>query len=162
MRRSTLLRVGQLAVATATASCLLSAPAQATSIGGFSVRPAHFDANKPATRAYFVKTARPGHTFTDQVVGNVGKFIGVKNFEYLAGNATFWSAIWNTITIVPAVRMARMMASWKFSPGPMSRLDIQQLMPRFSSAPQIVSASWNCRNRMPGSLASKSYAENSR
>lgn len=39
-------------------------------------------------------------SFTDMVVGSVGQFIGFRNFEYLAGTATFWSAIWNTITIV--------------------------------------------------------------
>ncbi|HEV2514352.1 MAG TPA: sugar ABC transporter permease [Devosia sp.] len=39
-------------------------------------------------------------SFTDQVVGSVGNFIGFKNFEYLAGTATFWSAIWNTIVLV--------------------------------------------------------------
>lgn len=39
-------------------------------------------------------------SFTDQVVGNVGKWIGLTNFEYLAGTPTFWSAIRNTITIV--------------------------------------------------------------
>lgn len=39
-------------------------------------------------------------SFTDMVVGSTGQFIGFKNFEYLAGTSTFWSAIWNTITIV--------------------------------------------------------------
>ena len=39
-------------------------------------------------------------SFTDMVVGSVGNFIGFKNFQYLAGTTTFWSAIWNTITIV--------------------------------------------------------------
>lgn len=39
-------------------------------------------------------------SFTDMVVGSTGHFIGFKNFEYLAGTSTFWSAIWNTITIV--------------------------------------------------------------
>ena len=39
-------------------------------------------------------------SFTDMVVGSVGNFIGFRNFQYLAGTATFWSAIWNTITIV--------------------------------------------------------------
>ena len=39
-------------------------------------------------------------SFTDMVVGSVGNFIGFKNFEYLAKTATFWSAIWNTVTIV--------------------------------------------------------------
>lgn len=39
-------------------------------------------------------------SFTDQVIGSVGQFVGFRNFEYLAGTATFWAAIWNTITIV--------------------------------------------------------------
>lgn len=39
-------------------------------------------------------------SFTDLVVGSTGNFIGFKNFQYLAGTATFWSAIWNTVTIV--------------------------------------------------------------
>jgi ABC-type sugar transport system permease subunit len=39
-------------------------------------------------------------SFTDQVVGNVGQFIGLTNFEYLSRSATFTSAIWNTIVIV--------------------------------------------------------------
>ena len=39
-------------------------------------------------------------SFTDQVIGSVGNFVGFRNFEYLAGTATFWAAIWNTITIV--------------------------------------------------------------
>jgi len=39
-------------------------------------------------------------SFTDMVVGSTGQFVGFKNFEYLAGTSTFWSAIWNTITIV--------------------------------------------------------------
>lgn len=39
-------------------------------------------------------------SFTDMVIGSVGTFIGFRNFQYLAGTATFWSAIWNTVTIV--------------------------------------------------------------
>ena len=39
-------------------------------------------------------------SFTDQVIGSVGKFIGFDNFAYLSKSATFISAIWNTITIV--------------------------------------------------------------
>lgn len=39
-------------------------------------------------------------SFTDMVVGSTGNFIGFKNFEYLAGTATFWAAIGNTIIIV--------------------------------------------------------------
>jgi multiple sugar transport system permease protein len=39
-------------------------------------------------------------SFTDQVIGNVGKFIGFANFEFLARRPDFWASIWNTITIV--------------------------------------------------------------
>ena len=39
-------------------------------------------------------------SFTDQVIGNVGKWIGFTNFAYLSGNATFAASIWNTITMV--------------------------------------------------------------
>jgi multiple sugar transport system permease protein len=39
-------------------------------------------------------------SFTDMVIGSAGHFVGFKNFEYLAGTATFWSAIRNTIVIV--------------------------------------------------------------
>lgn len=39
-------------------------------------------------------------SFTDQVVGNVGQWIGLANFEYLFKSTTFNSAVWNTIVIV--------------------------------------------------------------
>ena len=39
-------------------------------------------------------------SFTDMVIGSAGNFIGFKNFEYLAGTATFWAAIRNTIVVV--------------------------------------------------------------
>jgi ABC-type sugar transport system permease subunit len=39
-------------------------------------------------------------SFTDQVVGSVGKWIGLANFRYLAGNASFVSSILNTLTMV--------------------------------------------------------------
>jgi len=39
-------------------------------------------------------------SFTDMVVGSVGNFVGFRNFEYLAGTATFYNAIWNTVVIV--------------------------------------------------------------
>ena len=39
-------------------------------------------------------------SFTDMVIGSAGNFIGFKNFQYLAGTATFWAAIRNTIIIV--------------------------------------------------------------
>jgi hypothetical protein len=41
-------------------------------IGGFGVRPAHFDEANPATRAYFIRTLKPGGTFSDQVVVSNG------------------------------------------------------------------------------------------
>jgi multiple sugar transport system permease protein len=39
-------------------------------------------------------------SFTDQVIGNVGKWIGFANFAYLSKNATFTASIWNTIFMV--------------------------------------------------------------
>ncbi len=39
-------------------------------------------------------------SFTDQVVGNVGKWIGFANFIYLSQNSTFAASIWNTIFMV--------------------------------------------------------------
>ncbi len=39
-------------------------------------------------------------SFTDQVIGNVGKWIGFANFRYLSQTSTFWTAIWNTVFIV--------------------------------------------------------------
>jgi multiple sugar transport system permease protein len=39
-------------------------------------------------------------SFTDQVIGSVGQFIGFTNFAYLAGTSTFWAAIRNTVIIV--------------------------------------------------------------
>ncbi len=39
-------------------------------------------------------------SFTDQVVGNVGKWIGFANFAYIFQSAQFSSAIWNTVFIV--------------------------------------------------------------
>lgn len=39
-------------------------------------------------------------SFTDRVIGSVGKWVGFDNFIYLAQNASFQSAIWNTVVIV--------------------------------------------------------------
>jgi ABC-type sugar transport system permease subunit len=41
-------------------------------------------------------------SFTDQVIGNVGKWIGFANFAYIAQTASFWASIQNTILIVVA------------------------------------------------------------
>ena len=39
-------------------------------------------------------------SLTDQVVGSVGNWTGLANFRYLAENATFLTAVWNTFVIV--------------------------------------------------------------
>ena len=39
-------------------------------------------------------------SFTDRVIGGGGDFIGLDNFRYLAGSATFGAAIRNTVLIV--------------------------------------------------------------
>jgi hypothetical protein len=41
-----------------------------------------------------------------------------------------------------AERIALTIASWKFSPGPISRHEIQQVKPRDCNASQIVSATF--------------------
>jgi len=68
MRRTGLIRVLALAAAFAAASSVFADAAGASSFGGFSVRPAHFDPNNPATRAYFIESAKPGETIHDAVV----------------------------------------------------------------------------------------------
>jgi hypothetical protein len=42
--------------------------AHAAEVGGLGVRPAHFDPNDPATKAYFKRETAPGSSFTDAVV----------------------------------------------------------------------------------------------
>jgi ABC-type sugar transport system permease subunit len=39
-------------------------------------------------------------SFTNQVVGGVGEWIGLGNFRYLARSPVFASAIWNTVVLV--------------------------------------------------------------
>ena len=68
MRRTGLTWVLALAAALAAASGVFAGAAEAAGLGGFSVRPAHFDPNNPATRAYFIESARPGQTVHDAVV----------------------------------------------------------------------------------------------
>ena len=63
-----LIRVLALAAALAAASSVSATAAWATTFGGFSVRPAHFDPSNPATRAYFIVSAKPGQTVHDAVV----------------------------------------------------------------------------------------------
>ncbi len=57
-----------LATACAVAFGVLASGAEAATIGGFGARPAHFNPNNPATRAYFIRTVPRGGSFTDQVV----------------------------------------------------------------------------------------------
>lgn len=57
-----------LAAASAVASIAFAPAAQAAQIGGFGARPAHFDPNVPATRAYFIRSVPRGGSFTDQVI----------------------------------------------------------------------------------------------
>jgi hypothetical protein len=58
-----------LALVVGTAS-VMAAPASAgaAGLGGLSVRPAHFDPAKPASRAYFTRAVPRGGSFTDAVV----------------------------------------------------------------------------------------------
>jgi hypothetical protein len=48
----------------------------------------------------------------------------------------------NTNNIIRDSRIARTIASWKFSPGRTLRLEIQHCRPRFSSALQILAATF--------------------
>jgi hypothetical protein len=57
-----------IATACAVAFGALTSGADAATIGGFGARPAHFNPNNPATRAYFIRTVPRGGSFTDQVV----------------------------------------------------------------------------------------------
>jgi hypothetical protein len=58
-----------LTLAVGTASVMVaSASAGAAGLGGLSVRPAHSDPAKPASRAYFTRAVRRGGSFTDAVV----------------------------------------------------------------------------------------------
>jgi Bacterial protein of unknown function (DUF916) len=60
--------ISLLATACAVAFGVLVPAASAATIGGFGARPAHYDANNPATRAYFIRTVARGGSFTDQVI----------------------------------------------------------------------------------------------
>jgi hypothetical protein len=58
------------------AGALVCAPASGAAAGpmaaGVSVRPAHYDAAVPATRAYFIRALAAGRSFSDQVVVSNG------------------------------------------------------------------------------------------
>jgi hypothetical protein len=60
--------ISLLATACAVACGVFAPSAGAATIGGFGARPAHFNPNNPATRAYFIRTVSRGGSFTDQVV----------------------------------------------------------------------------------------------
>jgi len=57
----------RLLAALVAAVAIVPAATAAPQIGGFGVRPAHFDPKVPATRAYFIHTVKPGSTFQDQI-----------------------------------------------------------------------------------------------
>lgn len=57
-----------LATAFAVAGGVLAPGAQAATIGGFGARPAHFNPQVPASRAYFIRSVPRNGSFTDQVV----------------------------------------------------------------------------------------------
>ena len=57
-----------LATAFAVAGGVLAPASQAATIGGFGARPAHFNPQVPASRAYFIRTVSRNGSFTDQVV----------------------------------------------------------------------------------------------
>lgn len=56
------------AAASAAACLLIPAVALGASIGGFSVRPAHFDPAQPVTRSYFKPTIARGRSYRNQVM----------------------------------------------------------------------------------------------
>jgi multiple sugar transport system permease protein len=47
-------------------------------------------------------------SFTDRVIGSVGNFVGLANFEYLSRNATFLQAISNTILLVAVTGLLKL------------------------------------------------------
>ncbi len=57
-----------LATAFAVAGGVFAPGAQAATIGGFGARPAHFNPQVPASRAYFIRSVQRNGSFTDQVV----------------------------------------------------------------------------------------------
>ena len=57
-----------LATACAVVGSVFAPAAQAATIGGFGARPAHFDPNVPATRAYFIRSVPRGGSFADRVI----------------------------------------------------------------------------------------------
>ena len=57
----------RLLAALVVAAVAIPAATAAPQIGGFGVRPAHFDPKVPATRAYFIHSVKPGGKFQDQI-----------------------------------------------------------------------------------------------
>ena len=60
--------IALLATACAVAGGVLAPAAGAATIGGFGARPAHFNPDNPATRAYFIHSVPRGGAFADSVV----------------------------------------------------------------------------------------------
>jgi hypothetical protein len=59
-----------VAVAAVATPALAANAASAASVGGFSVRPSHFNPAVPSTRAYFQPSVTPGGRFSDEVTIN--------------------------------------------------------------------------------------------
>jgi ABC-type sugar transport system permease subunit len=49
-----------------------------------------------------------GISFTDRVVGAPGRFVGLANYAYLAGQPSFRASIWNTVVLVVAVQSLKL------------------------------------------------------
>lgn len=61
-------QIALVATACAVAFGAFAPVAGAATIGGFGARPAHFNPNNPATRAYFIRTVPRGGRFADSVI----------------------------------------------------------------------------------------------
>ena len=60
--------IALLAAACAVAGGVFAPSAGAATIGGFGARPAHFNPDNPATRAYFIRNVPRGGAFADSVI----------------------------------------------------------------------------------------------
>src|SRR5580765_5762557 len=50
-------------------------------------------------------------SFTDRVIGRTGQFVGLANFAYLFGQSSFQATVRNTIVLVIAVQLLKLVAS---------------------------------------------------
>jgi multiple sugar transport system permease protein len=47
-------------------------------------------------------------SFTDRMVGAPGRFVGLANYAYLAGQSSFRASIWNTVVLVVSVQSLKL------------------------------------------------------